>query len=86
VVRLKSELRPLIYQEVLPFIGGMGCDDEEKGESDLVLRLQAANTLKLAVDDFEFEVEQFLPFLESTFLRLFTLLQDVQECDTKVRS
>ncbi|CAG0916642.1 unnamed protein product [Notodromas monacha] len=90
VVRIRFEMRPALYEEILPFIGGTGGDDlgdngREVAENDVVVRLQAANTLKLAVDDFEFNVEQFLPYLEPTFLRLFVLLQEVKECDTKLR-
>uniref|UniRef100_A0A672QD94 Importin-11 n=1 Tax=Sinocyclocheilus grahami TaxID=75366 RepID=A0A672QD94_SINGR len=39
----------------------------------------------LPVDDFEFRTEQFLPYLESIFGLLFQLLQQVNECDTKMQ-
>uniref|UniRef100_A0A8C2C1A4 Importin-11 n=1 Tax=Cyprinus carpio TaxID=7962 RepID=A0A8C2C1A4_CYPCA len=39
----------------------------------------------LPVDDFEFRTEQFLPYLESIFSLLFQLLQQVNECDTKMQ-
>lgn len=36
------------------------------------------------MDDFEFETEPFLQFLEPSFGLLFNLLKEVKECDTKV--
>ncbi|KAH3830258.1 hypothetical protein DPMN_103499 [Dreissena polymorpha] len=35
--------------------------------------------------DFEFNVEQFLPFLETCFSLLFQLLKEVDQCDTKMQ-
>lgn len=55
----------------------------EPGE-DLVIRLSAAVTLRSALDDFEFNAEQFLPYQERAFSLLFTLLKEAEECETKV--
>lgn len=55
----------------------------EPGE-DLVIRLTSAVTLRSALDDFEFNAEQFLPYLERSFSLLFTLLKEAEECETKV--
>ncbi|XP_041085475.1 importin-11-like [Polyodon spathula] len=73
-VKFKSELRPLLYEAILNLMQ----------DPDLVVRIETATTLKLAVDDFEFRTEQFLPYLESIFNLLFQLLQQVTECDTKM--
>lgn len=54
-------------------------------EEDLVVRLAAAQTLKDAVDDFEFCPETFMPFLPDCFSQLFRLLQEARECDTKMQ-
>jgi hypothetical protein len=51
---------------------------------DLVVRLSAAKALKVVIDDFEFSTEELEPYLPLTFERLFILLKEVQECDTKV--
>ncbi|XP_076859386.1 importin-11 isoform X2 [Brachyhypopomus gauderio] len=74
-VKFKSELRPLLYEAVLSLLQ----------DPDLVVRIETATTIKLAVDDFEFRTEQFLPFLQSIFALLFQLLQQVTECDTKMQ-
>lgn len=54
-------------------------------EEDLGVRLAASNALKQAIDDFQFNSEEFSPFLEPVFSLLFALLKEVNECDTKVR-
>lgn len=74
-VKLSVTLRPTLYEAILPLLQ----DDE-----DLVVRLEAANTLRTAVDDFEFNTEQFLPYLSPSFSLLFQLLREVKECDTKM--
>lgn len=50
-----------------------------------MVRLSAAKALRVVVDDFEFSTEELQPFLPTSFERLFNLLKEVQECDTKVR-
>ncbi|XP_022099682.1 importin-11-like [Acanthaster planci] len=74
-VKLAPSLHPTVYQAVLPLLA----EDE-----DLVVRITAAQTLKIAVDDFEFKKDNFLPYLESSFALLFQLLKQVSECDTKM--
>jgi hypothetical protein len=74
-VKLSSELRPALYSATLPLL---------QGDEDMAVRLTASNTLKHAIDDFEFNTDQFLPFLESSFSLLFTLLKEAHESDTKV--
>ena len=74
-VKLSSELRPALYAATLPLL---------QGDEDMAVRLTASNTLKHAIDDFEFNTDQFLPFLEHSFSLLFTLLKEAHECDTKV--
>lgn len=46
--------------------------------------LSLFRTLKNILDDFEFTPEQFLPYLEVIFVRLYNLLQNVDECETKM--
>uniref|UniRef100_A0A336M1T8 CSON010450 protein n=1 Tax=Culicoides sonorensis TaxID=179676 RepID=A0A336M1T8_CULSO len=74
-VKFDRELRPNVYEAC-----GMLLDPDE----DLVVRLVASQTLKNILDDFEFNPEQFLPYLEVTFVRLYNLLQNVCECETKM--
>ena len=61
-----SPCRPALYEALLPCM---------RTEEDLVVRLAAANALKVAVDDFEFSVDQFLPYLETVFVLLLQILK-----------
>ncbi|KAL1454342.1 hypothetical protein WDU94_010613 [Cyamophila willieti] len=74
-VKFSSELRPLLYEELLPLMGP---------DEDLVVRLSACKAFKMCVDDFEFNTEQFLPFVHIYFNTLYKLLCDVKECDNKM--
>ncbi|XP_072272468.1 importin-11 [Pyxicephalus adspersus] len=74
-VKFQADLRPSLYEVIVNLLQ----------DQDLVVRIETATTLKLAVDDFEFRTEQFLPYLESLFQLLFQLLQQVTECDTKMQ-
>lgn len=74
-VKLSPELRPALYAAMLPLL---------QREEDMVVRLTACSTIRMAVDDFEFNTVQFLEFLEPSFTLLFALLKEVHECDTKV--
>ncbi|XP_070542667.1 importin-11-like [Ptychodera flava] len=76
-VKLSTDLRPTVYEALLPLLA-----DTE----DTVVRITAAQTLKICVDDFEFKTVQFMPYLESSFELLFQLLQQVSECDTKMQA
>lgn len=74
-VKLSSELRPALYSMTLLLL---------QSDEDIAVRLTASSTLQHVIDDFEFNTDQFLPFLESSFALLFTLLREVRECDSKV--
>ncbi|XP_073979099.1 importin-11-like [Rhodnius prolixus] len=75
-VKLSSDLHPMIYEAMIPLL---------KSDEDMVVRLTAANTIRIVVDVFEFNIESFLKYLEPTFTLLFDLLKEAQECDTKMR-
>ncbi|XP_042907797.1 importin-11 [Parasteatoda tepidariorum] len=74
-VKMSPDMRPLLYEVILKMLNS---------EENLIVRLAASNTLKVAVDDFEFNSEQFLPFLEGFTTALFLLLKEVKECDLKM--
>lgn len=75
-VKLSAELRPELYKIMVESLGP---------EEDLGVRLAASDALKLAIDDFQFNANDFLPFLEPSISLLFALLREVNECDTKMR-
>ena len=53
-------------------------------ETDLVLKLTACKTLRIALDDFDFVLEDFERFVDGIFPALCGLLVEVEECDTKM--
>ncbi|XP_055541390.1 importin-11 [Wyeomyia smithii] len=74
-VRFSKSLRPEVYRACLELL---------QPSEDLAVRLTASKTLKNIMDDFEFDAEQFLEFLEPVITLLFTLLKEASECDTKM--
>ncbi|KAF5289639.1 hypothetical protein FQA39_LY14997 [Lamprigera yunnana] len=74
-IKLSLELRPVLYECIINFLSQ---------EEDMAVRLTASSTLRLAVDDFEFNSEQFKPYLDTAFNLLFNLLKEVVECETKM--
>lgn len=75
-VKLSADNRPILYEACLHLLSS---------EEDFVVRISAAMTLKRSMDDFEFDSDQFMPYLPKTFELLFNLLKDSYECDTKMQ-
>ncbi|XP_033230848.1 importin-11 isoform X2 [Belonocnema kinseyi] len=75
-IKLGAEFRPELYRLMVEALSP---------EEDLGVRLAANDALKLAIDDFQFNTEEFSPYLEPAFSLLFALLKEVNECDTKMR-
>ncbi|GIX70549.1 importin-11 [Caerostris darwini] len=74
-VKMSPELRPVLYEVILQLLSS---------SENIIVRLAASKALKVAVDGFEFDVEQFLPYLERFIAALFHLLKEVKECDSKM--
>lgn len=68
-------MRPALYECI---------NDLLRADEDMAVRLTAANTLKFAIDDFEFNVDQFKDYMFFAFNLLFNLLKEATECETKV--
>lgn len=66
---------PALYQTLLPIL---------HPNEDLVIRLTAAESLRQVIDDVNFVVDSFSPFVPDTMQLLLKLLQDVTESDTKL--
>lgn len=74
-IKLSAHLRPALYDCVISLLG---CDE------DMAVRLTASTLLRHAIDDFEFNSEQFTPYLDTICTLLFNLLKEAHECETKV--
>ncbi|KAJ8961664.1 hypothetical protein NQ318_021262 [Aromia moschata] len=75
-IKLSSELRPTLYECIIDLLGP---------EEDMAVRLTAASTLRFAIDDFEFNCDQFKDYMFSAFNLLFNLLREAVECETKMQ-
>ncbi|GAB0099223.1 importin-11 [Sergentomyia squamirostris] len=74
-VKFSPELRPQVYAACLELL---------KPEEDICIRLTASKTLMATMDDFDFNPDTFLQFLEPSFYLLFSLLKEARECETKM--
>lgn len=52
--------------------------------NDLVVRLTAARNLKYSVNEWEFQVDSFLPFVDDLFARLMALIDEVEQTETRM--
>ncbi|XP_063982373.1 importin-11 [Diachasmimorpha longicaudata] len=75
-VKFSGDLRPDFYKMMTEALGP---------EQDLVVRIEASDTLKRALDDWQFDRAEFGPYLETLFTLLFNLLREATECDTKMQ-
>ncbi|CAH1127188.1 unnamed protein product [Ceutorhynchus assimilis] len=75
-IKLSGELRPALYE---CFVGLLA------PEEDMVVRLTASATLRYAIDDFEFNCDQFKDYMFNAFDLLFGLLKEASECETKMQ-
>ncbi|XP_011298747.1 importin-11 [Fopius arisanus] len=75
-VNFSGNLRPELYKMIMEALGP---------EVDLVVRIEASDTLKRALDDWQFDRADFAPYLETSFNLLFNLLREATECDTKMQ-
>lgn len=76
-VRLSVKLRPNLYELLIEVLNP---------EEDFGVRLAASSTLKLMIDDFQFNPEEFSPYLGRAFCLVFALLKEVKEYSAKVCS
>ncbi|KAG7300475.1 hypothetical protein JYU34_016106 [Plutella xylostella] len=75
-VRASPSLRPAMYAALL--------EPLSSATEDLAVKLAAAEALRSTIDDFNFDVEQFRPFVPHVLSALYDLLVESEECDTKM--
>ena len=75
-IKLSSEYRPLIYELICSCL---------QSNHNLVIRLQATQTLKAILEDLRFEKDTYLPYINFHFGLMCQLLKEVKECDTKIK-
>lgn len=75
-VKSAKENRHLIYQILLLLL--------QPGE-DLVVRITAVSSLRVVVDDFDFESSSYQPYIQNSVDCLMSLLREVDEFDSKMK-
>ena len=75
-IKLSQDKHTAVYEVCLQYMSG---------SQDLVVRLTAASALKAAVSDFAFYPPSYSPYLEVTMQQLYTLLREVEECESRVK-
>lgn len=77
-VKLAQESRPTVYRVTQHLL------NRADPLNDLVVRLTAARNLKYSVNEWEFQVDPFLPFVDDLFARLMALIDEVEQTETRM--
>ncbi|KAI4759022.1 ARM repeat-containing protein [Aureobasidium sp. EXF-3400] len=77
-VKVSAENRPLVYKIFQHLL------DPNDSCNDQVVRITAGRQLKNIVDDWEFSPEQFLPYVQTTMTQLLSLIEQVENMETKM--
>ncbi|KAI8373128.1 armadillo-type protein [Radiomyces spectabilis] len=73
---ISADGRVAIYEALLQMMGE---------EEDLVVRITSAHSLKMAIDDWDFDISLLLPYLDRVMDGLLRLLAVVEESDTVMK-
>ena len=77
-IKVSVANRPLVYQIFQHML------KKEDETNDYVVRVTAARQFKTAIDDFTFDVEGFLPYAPDILTRIMSLIQEVENTETKL--
>ncbi|KAJ3380752.1 Importin-11 [Lobulomyces angularis] len=75
-VKASKEIRGSIYTVLLSLM---------KKEEDLCTRLTAVYNLKICVDDWDFEVDKFFNYFETSLNLFLSLINDTEEFESKIK-
>ncbi|KAL6626092.1 ARM repeat-containing protein [Neocallimastix sp. 'constans'] len=75
-VKVSKEIRPKIYELLISLL---------VPEEDLVIRLTTINTVHSCVDDWEFELDSYLPYNEAIIDLCLRLIFETTEFDCKIK-
>lgn len=77
-VKISIETRPTLYKIMQHLL------NREDPLNDLVVRLTAAHNLKRCVDEWDFRLEAFLPFVDDIFHKLMGLIGESEQTETRM--
>lgn len=77
-VKVSDDSRPAVYEIFQHLL------NKDDALNDQVVRVTAGRLFKNICDDWEFKVEQFIPYAETTLTRLMQLIEEVELTETKM--
>lgn len=77
-VKISLPARPTVYKIYQHLL------DKSDPQNDLVVRLTAARNLIFAINDWDFKIEDFVPFADHLFEKLLELIDEVVSTETKM--
>jgi hypothetical protein len=77
-VKIASSNRVIVYQIFQHIL------DKDDPLNDLVVRVTAGKQFKNVIDDWDFEVDLFVPYLPGTLGRIMALIEEVELVETKM--
>lgn len=77
-VNVSAESRTTVYKVTQHLL------NRDDPYNDLVVRLTAARCLKSSVNEWEFKVDSFLPYVDDLFGKLMGLIDEVEETETRM--
>lgn len=73
-VNISKQVRPLVYEALLNL----------SYDSDPVVRLTSIICLRQCIDDFDFELEDFMPFVNAAIANCLKLIDEYEEFESKL--
>lgn len=77
-VKISIEARPTLYKIMQHLL------NPEDPLNDLVVRLTAAHNLKSCIDEWDFRMDGFLPFVDDIFDKLMGLINEAEQTETRM--
>jgi hypothetical protein len=77
-VKISVESRPTLYKIMQHLL------NREDPLNDLVVRLTAAHNMKRCIDEWDFRLEAFLPFVDDVFNKLMALIEEAEGTETRM--
>lgn len=77
-VKVATESRPTVYKIMQHLLS------PEDPLNDLVVRLTAAHNMKRCIDEWDFRLEAFLPFVDDIFQKLMGLINEAEQTETRM--
>jgi hypothetical protein len=77
-VKISIDSRPTVYKIIQHLL------NREDPLNDLVVRLTTAHNLKKCIDEWDFRLDAFLPFVDDLFHKLMALINEVEQTETRM--